>query len=129
MFRLLWIAAGGAVGALLRYLVDAIAYHAIGTGFPWGTLIVNLTGCLLIGIAWALVGRMATPHVFVPFLVTGILGAFTTFSTYSLESINLLRHGDVGLALLNVIGSNVLGLVLAYLGFVYGTYLLKAGAG
>ena len=125
MSRLLWVAAGGAIGALLRYLVDAIAYQAIGTGFPWGTLIVNLTGCLLIGIAWALVGRTALPQPFVPFLVTGILGAFTTFSTYSLESINLLRHGDVGLALLNVIGSNVLGLMLAYLGFVCGAYLLK----
>lgn len=128
MFKLVLVGLGGALGAVLRYSVDSLALSVLGAAFPWGTFIANLGGCLLIGFLWALAERGGLPAVFAPFLVTGVLGAFTTFSTYTLDSINLLRQGDVGLALLYVGGTNMLGLVLAFLGLAAGRYVWSLSA-
>lgn len=124
MIKLLLIAAGGAIGALLRYGISGFSFRLLGDAFPWGTLIVNMLGSFAIGLLWATAERMPFPPQLSAFLFIGVLGAFTTFSTYSLESFNLLREGEIRLGLTYMIGSNVLGLVVVLLGFVCARYFL-----
>ena len=124
MTKLLLIAAGGAIGAVLRYGVSGVAYRLFGETFPWGTLAVNVLGSFILGLLWALSERLPFSPKLTAFLFIGVLGAFTTFSTYSLESFNLLRAGDVRLGLTNIIASNVLGLVVVLLGFACARYFL-----
>lgn len=101
----------------MRYVVSGVAYRVLGELFPWGTLAVNLIGCFVIGLLWALSERTPfSPHGTV-FLFTGVLGAFTTFSTFGLETINLFRDGQLLLGLANIVGSNLLGLAFVLLGF------------
>ncbi|MCB9423304.1 MAG: fluoride efflux transporter CrcB [Ardenticatenaceae bacterium] len=121
------IAVGGAAGALLRYLVSGWAYALLGEGFPWGTLSVNLIGSFLIGFLWRLFDQVAISPNTRTLIFVGGLGAFTTFSTYGLESLNLLRSGQYKLGLLNVLGSNVLGILFVFLGFVAARAVLAAG--
>ena len=121
------IAVGGAAGALLRYLVSGWAYALLGEGFPWGTLSVNLIGSFLIGFLWRLFDQIAIAPNTRTLIFVGGLGAFTTFSTYGLESLNLLRSGQYKLGLLNMLGSNVLGILFVFLGFVAARAVLAAG--
>lgn len=109
------VALGGALGALTRYGVNLLALRLGADLFPWGTWTVNLLGCFLIGVA---VPFVATSHTDTARLlvVTGFLGAFTTFSTFSLESLTLWTSGRPGLAALNVLGSVGAGLVCVVLG-------------
>ncbi|MCA9959248.1 MAG: fluoride efflux transporter CrcB [Chloroflexota bacterium] len=116
--RYVAIAVGGAVGALLRYAVSGLAYSVFGEGFPWGTLSVNLLGCFLIGLLWQIFEQTALSPQLRALIFVGGLGAFTTFSTYGLESVNLLRDGQVRLSLLNILGSNILGIGCVFLGVV-----------
>lgn len=118
MTKLLLIAVGGAGGALLRYAISGLAYRLLGETFPWGTLAVNVAGCFLIGLLWGLTERAPLPPHANLFLFTGILGAFTTFSTYGLETFSLLRDGEVVLGLANILASNVIGLAGVFLGLV-----------
>ncbi|HXV92669.1 MAG TPA: fluoride efflux transporter CrcB [Pseudonocardia sp.] len=93
------IAVGGALGAEARYGLGLALPHAAG-GFPWSTLLVNLSGCFLIGILMVVVTDLAEPHRLVrPFLGVGVLGGYTTFSTYSTELVQLLDAGRPGPAL------------------------------
>ncbi len=121
--RLLAIAAGGALGAVLRYAVSGLAYNLFGESFPWGTLSVNLIGCLLIGFLWQTFENSALSPQMRALIFVGGLGAFTTFSTYGLESMNLLRDGQVRLSLLNVLGSNALGLLAVFLGVILARWM------
>lgn len=121
--KLMLIASGGALGALLRYAVSGLALRLLGADFPWGTLCANLLGCFLIGLLWVLAERAPHPQANL-FLFTGLLGAFTTFSTYSLESIYLLRSGEVLRGLLNIAVSNGLGLVAVLAGFACAQWLI-----
>lgn len=116
--RYVAIAVGGAIGALLRYGVSGLAYNLFGETFPWGTLSVNLLGCFLIGLLWQVFEQTTLSPQLRALIFVGGLGAFTTFSTYGLESLNLLRDGQVRLSLLNVLGSNVLGISCVFLGVV-----------
>ena len=125
--KLLLIAAGGAIGALLRYVVSGWAQAALGGTFPWGTLAVNLAGCFLIGFLWTAAEHVSFSGATRTLVFTGVLGAFTTFSTYGLESLNLLRDGEVGPGLTNILVSNVLGLIMVYLGFVAARYVFYLG--
>ena len=113
-----WVMLGGSVGALLRYGATLLCARLFGAGFPLGTLAVNLTGCFLIGVAMALAERNAivTPTVRL-FLVTGFLGALTTFSTYAWESTNAWRAAALGTAAVNILANNVAGLGLVVIGF------------
>ena len=117
MQKLFVIAAGGALGAVLRYAVSGLAYRVFGEAFPWGTLVVNVAGSFAVGLLWGLSERALVPPRLAPFLFIGVLGAFTTFSTYSLETLNLLRAGKTELTLLNVGASNGLCLLAVYAGF------------
>ncbi len=103
----LMVALGGAVGALARYMVGVGAIRFIGTGFPWGTLIVNVVGSLIMGLliaAFAL--RYSVSNEMRAFLTVGILGGFTTFSAFSLDFAVLMERKDYGLAVL-YLGSSV----------------------
>ena len=103
----LMVALGGAVGALARYMVGVGAMRFIGAGFPWGTLIVNIVGSLIMGLliaAFAL--RYSVSNEMRAFLTVGILGGFTTFSAFSLDFAVLMERKDYGLAVL-YLGSSV----------------------
>ena len=124
MSKLSFIAIGGAIGALLRYALSGVAYKYMGSGFPWGTLCVNLIGAFAIGILWGLSEKTTISSDFRTFAFIGILGSFTTFSTYGLETFNLFRDGEIKLALANVLVTNVLGIALVISGFITSKYLM-----
>ncbi|HKK07915.1 MAG TPA: fluoride efflux transporter CrcB, partial [Gemmatimonadota bacterium] len=112
----LYIAAGGALGALARYGLAGWVHAWSGSGFPWGTFTVNLTGAFLLGlVARLLTGLAATPSVRA-FAVIGFLGAFTTFSTFSYETAALLRDGEWLPGFAYAAGSVLLALVGTFLG-------------
>jgi CrcB protein len=101
MKMLLMAASGGAIGAGARYLVGVWATRLLGHGFPWGTLIVNVVGCLVMGLIVELVAlRWSISNELRTFLMTGILGGFTTFSAFSLDFAVLMERKEQGLALI-----------------------------
>ncbi|MEZ5540640.1 MAG: fluoride efflux transporter CrcB [Pseudomonadota bacterium] len=117
MNQLLAIAAGGALGALLRYWTSVSVHGRFGTAFPWGTLTVNVLGSLLMGFLYIwLIERTAAAPALRAFLMIGLLGAFTTFSTFSIETLNLLETGQAGRALANVLVSVIVCIFAAGLG-------------
>jgi CrcB protein len=108
---------GGCLGAVCRYGTNLLAVRLWGSGFPWGTLIVNMVGCLLIGLAFGLAERASwvTPAVRL-FFVTGFLGALTTFSSLAMETVNTAGAGHALMAVTNVVVSVVAGLALVLAG-------------
>ena len=111
MVQFLYISAGAIIGANLRYWVGLWASDHLGAAFPYGTLLVNVAGCFLIGLFYGLgASRMEITAELRLFFAIGFLGSFTTFSSFGYESISLLRSGDLWLALLNIVGNNLLGL-------------------
>lgn len=117
MKTLIYIALGGALGSVGRYLLTkAIQNHWI-TAFPWGTMAVNLIGCLLIGLLYGLMEKhdISSPELRL-FLTVGFCGGFTTFSTFINESFSLMRGGELMLSALYLGGSVALGLLAVYLG-------------
>ena len=124
---LAYVALGGALGALARYGISGWVYDRMGENFPWGTLVVNLVGCLALGlvIRWLQVSAVA-PELR-PFLTIGVLGAFTTFSTFSYETVALLQEGQWFRAGLYMGGSVVLGLIAMVAGIALATAFARAG--
>jgi fluoride exporter len=121
MGRVLLVAAGGALGSALRYVVATVALTWLGPTFPWGTLIVNLVGSFLIG----LVQSLATEGLVLGeetrlFLTTGVMGGLTTYSAFSYETVRLMEGGAWGAGWLNVGLTTAACLALAYLGLVVG---------
>jgi CrcB protein len=118
------VALGGAAGALARYGLDRLIEHHVVTVFPWSTFTINLTGCFLAGLAVAvLVDRHDAPAWVQTGVVVGFLGAYTTFSTFAQESRDLLAGGHLSLALVNMTGSVVLGLLAVAAGSGVGRML------
>jgi fluoride exporter len=115
--NLLLVGAGGAVGSILRYLCQRWINETYQHTFPLATFLVNITGCLLIGVFYAMAekGSILTPQARL-LLVTGFCGGFTTFSTFAFENVSLLRSGDLLYSLLYISGSVVLGVLAVYLG-------------
>ena len=101
--RYLLIFAGGGLGAVLRYWVQGLVYNRMGSAFPYGTVLVNIVGCFVIGLLMVSMEErfLATPALRL-FLTVGILGGFTTFSSFSFETMALFRDGESALALANV---------------------------
>lgn len=124
MTPFLYISAGAILGANLRFLVGLWASQQFGVGFPYGTLLVNVAGCFIIGLFYGLgeTRITITPEVRL-FVAIGLLGAFTTFSSFGNETVNLLRSGDLWLALLNVVGNNLLGLLAVFGGLALARFL------
>jgi len=117
MTQMMAIAAGGAIGALLRYWTSLAVHSRLGSGFPYGTLMVNVLGSLLMGFLYIwLIERIAAGATLRAFLLIGVLGAFTTFSTFSMETLNLVEGGQLGKALLNVVVSVTVCITAAALG-------------
>lgn len=115
MNKIFVLLAGGAIGALLRYL---IARSIPNTAFPWSVLIVNSLGCYFIGLLWhaSEIRRFSSDMKI--FIFIGLFGAFTTFSTYALETVDLLRVGQPFLALLNFTLNNFIGVLMVLTGFI-----------
>lgn len=116
MQQVLLIALGGSLGAVARYGVATWVYQHTGTSFPWGTLIVNVSGSFAIGFLTALFESTIVPTGWRSVLTIGFLGAYTTFSTFSLETMNLLREGEMRLAAGNIVLSTAAGLAAVVLG-------------
>jgi len=110
--KLLLLAAAGAAGALARYGLAGLVQRGLGTAFPWATLVVNVAGCFLFGLVWA-VGeeRMAIGPGTRTILLVGFLGAFTTFSTFTFETSELLHDARYLAAAGNILGQVALGIV------------------
>ena len=117
MTHILLVAAGGAVGSVLRYLVGLWTLRSFGPSFPWGTLTVNITGSFLIGVFAEVIARKfgASAEMRV-FLITGILGGYTTFSAFSLDAITLVERGEPVTALIYVASSVVLSALAVFAG-------------
>ncbi len=112
---------GGSLGAAGRYSIGLLTAKAWGAQFPWGTLTVNLTGCFFIGLIFALAERVSllTPNMRL-LLITGFLGALTTFSSFSLETINASRAGLTLQPVVNILVNNLGGLALTFVGLWLG---------
>jgi len=125
MTKFIFLAAGGAIGTVLRYSLSGFTYKLFNGIFPWGTLAVNLAGSFFIGLLWGFLEIDNLSSNVRNFVFIGILGGFTTFSTFALESLNLFRDGEVRLALTNILVSNILGIALVFAGFFIGRYIVN----
>ena len=110
------VGAGSFFGGIARYLVS-YCMKGVGSGFPWATFTVNVVGCLLIGLLWAFFSRCHAPSLSL-FLEVGFCGGFTTFSTFSKESLALIQTGDYSSFVLYALGSVALGLLALFGGYV-----------
>ncbi len=120
---LLQVALGGAIGASGRYLTGVAAVRLMGHGFPWGTLAVNVFGSFLMGVLVVALAYGGGNRA-APFLITGLLGGFTTFSAFSLDAMVLYERGQIGLAGAYVAGSVILSLAAMMLGLLLARALL-----
>ncbi|HWQ55862.1 MAG TPA: fluoride efflux transporter CrcB [Bryobacteraceae bacterium] len=119
--KYLLVMAGGAAGTLLRYVVGATIMSRYGGRFPLGTLAVNLSGSFLIGLAMTLLTERFAPHPNLRlFLVIGLLGGYTTFSSFEWETYAAMREGGTWLGLANIAGSVTLGYAAVWLGVMLG---------
>lgn len=117
MKQLLAIAAGGAIGASLRWLLAGSIQRMAGGPFPWGTFVVNVLGSFLLGFLFVyLIERSSAGELMRLALTIGLLGAFTTFSTFSFESLRLIQSGALLLAITNVLGQVIVCLIMTWLG-------------
>jgi fluoride exporter len=115
------IALAGALGALLRYWLDGAVSRRTGGSFPWGTFVVNISGSFALGFLFTLLTERYRVDAWVRSgLMFGLLGAYTTFSTFSLETYRLLEDRALGLAAANALGSLAAGLLALYVGVVLG---------
>ena len=120
MIKVLILITGGAIGSALRYGVSMWVQRSLQYSFPFGILSVNIIGSFLIGFCWSLAENYNFSANTRAFLFTGLFGGFTTFSSFS-----LIKIGDYKLALLNILASNVLGLIAVFLGLLLGKNVLS----
>ena len=121
MITYLWIALGGALGSMARYGCSSLVARIVGETFPWGTLVINVAGSLVIGFFATLTGpdgRLLVAPDARQFVMVGICGGYTTFSSFSLQTLNLVRDGDMVGAGANVAASVAACLVAVWLGSV-----------
>ncbi len=112
------------MGSVLRFAVSGWVYGRTGSAFPWGTLTVNFLGSLVIGFLYVLlIERSAADPIWRAALIVGFLGGFTTFSSFSLETLNLITSGEIGRAVVNAAASVCLCLIAAWMGVFAGRQL------
>jgi fluoride exporter len=122
----LWVALGSALGGMARYGVSGAVARRIGETFPWGTLMVNVSGCLVIGVFAAIIapgGALAGSLTVRQLVLIGLCGGYTTFSSFSLQTLALARDGDWRRALGNIGGSVALCLLAVWAGFAAGAFI------
>lgn len=117
MTKLLAVGLGGAIGSIARYLIAVLAEKADSLNFPLSTFFVNISGSLLIGFCWSFFERVHISHEFRLFLFTGLLGGFTTFSTFTREATQFFKAGETFHALSYLFLSNAIGLAAVFFGF------------
>ena len=121
MIMYLAVALGGALGTIGRYFISGVVANAFGETFPWGTLIINVTGSFVIGFFATLTapdGRVMVSGTTRQFVMTGLCGGYTTFSSFSLQTLNLLRDGEWTPAAGNILGSVVFCMIGVWLGAI-----------
>ena len=126
MLMYLWVAIGGALGSVGRYCLSGLIADRFGSTFPWGTIIVNITGCLVIGFFDTLTGtegRWLVSPAARTFFMIGICGGYTTFSSFSLQTLNLVNDGEWLYAGANILFSVALCLAGVWLGHTLAVYL------
>ena len=122
--KLLLIGFAGAGGALARYALSGLVQNWSGGTFPWGTFVVNIAGCFAFGLIWAVTEkRLAVAAESRVYILTGFMGAFTTFSTFAFETGALLRDAEYMLAAGNLAAHNVLGLTALFIGLALGSLI------
>jgi fluoride exporter len=115
--KYVWIAIGGALGSIARYWVGSTVSGRLGSKFPYGTFVINLTACVIIGFVLTYLGRRADVNASWRFMIpVGFIGAYSTFSTYEWETLSTLRSGAFLLAALYALGSLLLGLIGVWAG-------------
>lgn len=132
MITYLWIAIGGAIGSVARFAGSNLITGWLGESFPWGTLIVNVSGSFVIGFVAALTGpdgRALVSGDMRQFVMVGLCGGYTTFSAFSLQTLQLIQHGEPVRAGLNIAGSVVLCLIAVWLGYAAAAALNLAKGG
>jgi CrcB protein len=128
----LWIAAGGALGSVARYALSGAIARLAGDGFPWGTILVNISGCFIIGLLAVLTGpdsRVSPSADVRQFLLVGVCGGYTTFSSFSLQTLTLLRGGEPAAAAGNVALSVIACVIAVWIGAIGGQALNPARLG
>jgi CrcB protein len=118
---------GAGIGGLARYAVSLWVQSAVDTGFPWGTLLINVTGSFLLTLAYGLLESSAAAPEWRAFLGIGVIGGYTTFSTFTYETVRLFQDGEWDRASLYIFGSVVLSLAGAVLGFGLSSHILHKG--
>ncbi|HPN29471.1 MAG TPA: fluoride efflux transporter CrcB [bacterium] len=119
----LFLAVGGAIGALLRYFTTEYISRSLNLAFPIGVLIVNLSGCLVIGFLYGLFSKIPISPEIKVFIFIGVLGSYTTFSTFALENLHLFQAGNIRIAMLNILYSNLGGITLAFCGLFLSKFI------
>jgi CrcB protein len=119
--KYLWVALGGALGSVARFAVGLWIYERMGTRFPYGTFVINISGCFIIGLALTVLDdRMGLPPQWRLAIPIGFVGAYTTFSTFEYETLRLAHNGQAALAMLYIVLSVVLGYAAVWLGTLTG---------
>ena len=122
--RILYLAVAGAIGTLARYGLSGVVYRVTGANFPWGTLVVNLTGCFLAGVFWRLFEyRWPVSGETRIVILVGFMGAFTTFSTYILETSEFIRTAEWLNVAGNILLQNGLGVIALFAGITLGRFI------
>lgn len=121
MEKFFYLTIGGITGTFARYFLAGVVYELLGTNFPYGTLAVNLSGCFIIGVLTTITENkfLLNPNLRV-LLMIGFCGAFTTFSTFMLETSNLIKDGEAMRAFMNVLLSVVIGFIVFRIGVLLG---------
>lgn len=125
MRYILWIAIGGGLGAVFRYSSSKFIMQLLNTTFPAGTLFVNIVGSFILGAFYVFINRFTVSGEIVSLFTIGMLGAFTTMSSYSLETVNLFRDGEYKYMLLNILANNLMTITAIVIGIYLTQLFLK----
>ena len=128
----IWIAAGSALGGAFRYWCSGVAARLLGETFPWGTLLINILGSFVIGVFFTLTGPdgrlLVSPNIR-QFVMVGLCGGYTTFSSFSLQTLNLIRDGEILYAGANIVASVLLCMLAVWIGHIMAAQINQLSGG